>query len=306
MEKYYVYMHINKINNKKYIGVTCQTPERRWREDGEGYKNCLYFYSAIKKYGWDNFEHLILNKGLTKAEAEKEEIRLIKHFNSASKEKGYNISNGGSLAGKHSKETRKIMSEKAKKREVDKNKILKMKEINKNRTYSETQKLNISKALIGRKLSEEHIKNIISSHLGLKLSEEHKNKISESVRKAKSSPSYKKKVSEEVKKRFENPVFRNDFRLKKLKTNKPVILTNTFERFENHLDAGDSYGIKSSKILKNCNNLSYSAGKDKNGNPLIWVFEKDFNKSIDYQLIYKNKIHQFKSNASNIRWENKK
>ena len=51
MNNFYVYIHTNKINNKKYIGITCQNPSKRWR-NGNGYKNG-YFAKAIKKYGWD-------------------------------------------------------------------------------------------------------------------------------------------------------------------------------------------------------------------------------------------------------------
>ena len=51
MKKFTVYMHTNRLNNKKYIGITCQDPKKRWR-NGKGYKNG-YFASAINKYGWD-------------------------------------------------------------------------------------------------------------------------------------------------------------------------------------------------------------------------------------------------------------
>jgi hypothetical protein len=35
---YFVYKHENKINDKCYVGITCQSkPERRW-QNGLGYK----------------------------------------------------------------------------------------------------------------------------------------------------------------------------------------------------------------------------------------------------------------------------
>ena len=60
-----VYIHTNKENGKVYIGITGQTVERRWRSDGSGYKKCLLFYRAIQKYGWDNFNHIVLLENIS-------------------------------------------------------------------------------------------------------------------------------------------------------------------------------------------------------------------------------------------------
>lgn len=104
-KNYKVYMHIFP-NNKKYIGITKQTPEKRW-ENGKGYKHNNYIQNAINKYGWKNIKHKILYKDLTKEQAEEKEIKLIAYYKSNKKEYGYNIEKGKII----SKETRQKMSE---------------------------------------------------------------------------------------------------------------------------------------------------------------------------------------------------
>ena len=104
---WYVYMHVNKINNKKYIGITCkQTPQKRWGNNGYYYlrkdKNGTYkhplFANAINKYGWDNFEHSILYSELSEQEAKQKEIELIAYYHTYIGDPeccGYNMTLGG-------------------------------------------------------------------------------------------------------------------------------------------------------------------------------------------------------------------
>lgn len=47
-----VYVHTSP-SGKKYVGVTSQYPNARWR-NGKGYKSSPAFNNAIQKYGWDN------------------------------------------------------------------------------------------------------------------------------------------------------------------------------------------------------------------------------------------------------------
>lgn len=94
MENYSVYIHINKLNNKKYVGITSMNPAIRWK-NGNGYKKQKRFYSAIKSYGWNGFEHIVLERGLSKDEAEQREEQLIEYFHSNNLAYGYNIENGG-------------------------------------------------------------------------------------------------------------------------------------------------------------------------------------------------------------------
>ena len=95
MNNYCIYMHKNKVNGKKYIGQTCQKPEYRWGKEGKGYEQCPLFYSAIQKYGWDNFEHIIILTGLSAEEANLKEQELISFYKTTQKEFGYNLQKGG-------------------------------------------------------------------------------------------------------------------------------------------------------------------------------------------------------------------
>lgn len=98
MNNYSVYMHVNKVNNKKYIGITSRNVIDRWNY-GNGYIQNTYFYNAIKKYGWDGFEHMVLFINLTKEEACKKEIELIKQYKTQDRKYGYNHSSGGEHGG---------------------------------------------------------------------------------------------------------------------------------------------------------------------------------------------------------------
>ena len=77
---YIVYQHKNKTNGKMYFGITSRKPSERWGRDGSGYKSTPHFFSAIMKYGWDNFEHNIVREGLTKEEACQLERQLINNI----------------------------------------------------------------------------------------------------------------------------------------------------------------------------------------------------------------------------------
>jgi group I intron endonuclease len=91
---YTVYCLTNKINNKKYVGVTSQRPHDRW-QNGKHYERHRRLYADVLKYGWDNFEKEILFENLTPEQAAEKEKELIKEWDL--KNKGYNCSKGGEV-----------------------------------------------------------------------------------------------------------------------------------------------------------------------------------------------------------------
>ena len=109
---YTVYKHTTP-SGKVYIGITKKKPEYRWK-NGNGYKDNAHFDNAIKKYGWENIEHEIVENGLTKQQACDLEIQLIAKYDATDPRNGYNISTGGEYGalGVHpSVETRRKISE---------------------------------------------------------------------------------------------------------------------------------------------------------------------------------------------------
>lgn len=89
-----VYVHECMYNHKKYVGITGQEVNIRWR-NGNGYASCPYFNNAILKYGWDNFYHFIIYNNVTQNEASLLEDILIKSLHTKYNEYGYNYLNGG-------------------------------------------------------------------------------------------------------------------------------------------------------------------------------------------------------------------
>ena len=176
---YTVYQHISP-NGKVYVGITKKKPEHRWN-NGRGYKPNKHFYSAIKKFGWDNFKHEIVATNLSKEDACKLEQELIEKHDSTNPEKGYNKSIGvecGSLGVKYPPEVI------AKRR--------------KNRTYT-------SSWAKGKKFTEEHKNKIRIANTGKKATEETRRKLSEAH---KGKPTWRKgkTMSDDVRMKTSKPI----------------------------------------------------------------------------------------------------
>lgn len=194
---YTVYMHITP-SNKRYVGITSKSVEKRFGSNGCLYRNQI-FDRAIRKYGWNNIEHIIVQTNLTKEQAKQLEIELIAKYDTTNPKFGYNLSIGGDIpiitGQHHTDETKqkigksnscKVRTEETKRRISNSVKELwKTEEYKKKqseRVISEGSKLKMSEAHKGKRHTKEQIEKIRLGNLGKHQSEETKRLLSDIVR----------------------------------------------------------------------------------------------------------------------------
>ena len=173
--KYIIYVHENKINGKKYIGQTSKSLERRSRANGIGYHHNQYFKEEIEKYGWDNFNHIVLFENLDSDIADEIEKSLIAKYNTMDERYGYNIQSGGkaTVGIKYNKSHCKNISER----------MMGVKNPMYGRNYTDEERKIVSKRFKGTKQTIEHIEKrkmygAKNPMYGKKVSEETRKKIS--------------------------------------------------------------------------------------------------------------------------------
>lgn len=161
---YTVYMHTNKVNGKKYIGITCRTLKQRWLQ-GSGYKHGKFKF-AVDKYGWDGFVHEIIAENLNREDAMRMEIELIEQHKTRERQHGYNVHFGGNIrkGHSHSPETRKKISDANYNRSPEINEKIRLSRIG--RKNSEETKRKMSKVRMGIKFSDAHRENLRRVNLG--------------------------------------------------------------------------------------------------------------------------------------------
>ena len=204
-----VYKHTSP-SNKVYIGITCKDPTHRWR-NGRGYEKNQYFWNAIQKYGWNNFNHEILFTRLTEKEAKLMEQMYIALYDSNNPNNGYNITLGGEgtlglktwKGRNHSKES-KLKISKANKKSWD------------NAERIELQRLKMKK--LSKKMWEnpEYIKFQSEKSKELWKDPEYRKMMSEKSRKLLNKkwedPEFRKIRSEKSKKKWEDPEYKEKMR----------------------------------------------------------------------------------------------
>lgn len=175
---YEVYLVTNLVNGKKYVGVTSQGVQERFKEHlWDAHKGSkTIFHNAIRKYGVENFELTTLESDIPDADAEsRERYYIALHRSYYIYRQGYNMTEGGNgtVGYVFTEEDRKKLSKANKGRKFSEERNQRMKEIMTGREYKQEWKDALSRSRLGRFTKEEN------PFFGKHHSEETKSKIRE-------------------------------------------------------------------------------------------------------------------------------
>jgi group I intron endonuclease len=240
--RYTVYVHITP-SEKKYVGITCQDVEARWR-GGKGYKKNQPFFNAIHKYGWNNIRPLITLQNVLYEKAAKKEQELISLYQTTDKSHGYNVCRGGEngWVGVHHTDVAKQKMSNAKKGKQSPRK--------------------------GCKLSEDTKKKLSDSHKGKYHGLPIVSKTREKSQNNNSgfSDIHKQKISRALKGIQRSDAVRENMSKAQTKTKKPVICIVTGEIFESQTAAMKRFNINKTLIGRVCK------GKNKTAKGLVFRY----------------------------------
>ena len=174
-----IYKAENKINGMIYIGKTIKKLKYRINAHFSSKKINGYFPRAIRKYGVDAFNIIVIDTAQTNEELLEKEKLWIKHYDCRSP-KGYNLTDGGEglLGLKHKDETKIKIGNKHRGKVYSQETRKKISIANTGKKASIETKIKMGNAHRGTKMPETTLKAIVKSNTGRKLTEETRKKIS--------------------------------------------------------------------------------------------------------------------------------
>jgi group I intron endonuclease len=105
--KYVLYLAVNQVNGKKYVGLTGRKlMARKSRHEQDARANSQqYFHRAIRKYGAESFKWYVVGWSADSEDIKSQEVAHIKFYKSL-REELYNMTDGGDGTTNPAPETR--------------------------------------------------------------------------------------------------------------------------------------------------------------------------------------------------------
>lgn len=175
-----IYVAINTVNDKKYVGQTTQGAEVRWAaHQFTAGRGPWAFSRALGKYGCKNFIWAVVDTALDQEELDRKEIAWVSQLGSMSPQ-GYNLTTGG-RGGKPSAETRRRMSLQHLGKLHTPEWNQKIGNANKTRVWSDEARTKVGDSRRGKKQPPEAVAKVAAMNKGRKRSPETKEKIRQAL-----------------------------------------------------------------------------------------------------------------------------
>ncbi len=163
-----IYLCVNSINNKCYVGKTTTTLNRRMSDHVRKSKNVdstSLFHKAIRKYGWSKFTVSVVAENIPEHYLDESEKYYIKYYHSHFSMHGYNLTWGGDGGSMPLESIQRGIDTKRKRG---------------NLKHSIETRNQISETMTGISKTIEHRENISKARLGMKFTDITKKKMSDS------------------------------------------------------------------------------------------------------------------------------
>lgn len=270
-----IYVITNTINNKQYVGQTCDYNQRVQSHLyvlNRGISDCKHLQNAFNKYGSEAFRFDVLEPCAVEDLDEKEKywIQQLDTFHH-----GYNMTEGGGglrgykLSSEHIEKIRtantgRLVSDEARR---------KMSESHPDMSGTNNPCYGQSWATRLTDEKQAYVKHILSiknggvnnPNYGKVMSDEQKKKLSESHKRHFSLYGNPLKGRARPERSGLNSTSKQD-----------VVLLNTREHFPLVKYGAEKYHVEASSISSNIHHDNLSAGKDENGMRLVWVTEEEY------------------------------
>lgn len=198
-----IYSATNLVDGKVYVGQTTRSIDARWAQHCRNVC-CVKLHRAIKRHGADGFSVRVIDSAGSKDELDAKEVFWIESLQSRDPLRGYNLRAGGSF-GKHSEESRRLMSEKVRAAYERPEMRMRLSAAHTGKKHSPERVAKVAAANTGKTHSNETKQRLSTVRSALWRQDETRHAMQSASLAARADPAYKAAVAAKTKQQWSDP-----------------------------------------------------------------------------------------------------